>query len=153
MTPKFNTGDKVKYGSGESVYEVAVPHGPHGTVGIYDEPPGQHIDYVNADSLTLAEAAPREMTDEEIGQRLLAMGMTAMPNAWIIHTLRQSTPLEPPAPKPQVECCMFQTSDHDDLMEDLEKCLNDGWEVVSVTESNDCEFTSWYTVIYKRNIP
>lgn len=54
---KFKPGDKVRFGTGEAIYEVAVIKAfPHGfMVGIYDEPPGKHIDYLNPGSLTLVE--------------------------------------------------------------------------------------------------
>lgn len=49
----FRPGDLVNYGGGEAVYEVAdIKHFPHGwMVGIYDEPPGNHVDWINPVSL------------------------------------------------------------------------------------------------------
>lgn len=46
-------GDIIRYGSGE--YEVAgIAKFSHGyMIGIYDEPPGDHIDYVNPRNVTL----------------------------------------------------------------------------------------------------
>ena len=51
----FHRGDMVLFGSGTSPYEVAGFNG--GMVGIYDEPPGKHIDWVRPDSLTLLSSA------------------------------------------------------------------------------------------------
>lgn len=50
-TPKIKKGDKVLFaGSYYEVAEVAdFPHGP--MIGIYDEPPSKHIDYLNASSI------------------------------------------------------------------------------------------------------
>jgi hypothetical protein len=50
-------GSKVFVGDGRTnSYEVAdLKRFPHGfMVGIYDEPPSKHVDYWNAESLTLA---------------------------------------------------------------------------------------------------
>ena len=50
-------GDLVKYGPNS--YEVAeirmFPHGP--MVGIYDEPPSKHVDFLNPTSVSLAARA------------------------------------------------------------------------------------------------
>jgi hypothetical protein len=50
----FKVGQKVIFG--RHPYEIAVfKHFPHGwMVGIYDEPPGRHIDFLNPEGLQLA---------------------------------------------------------------------------------------------------
>jgi hypothetical protein len=49
----IKAGDKVKYAG--SVWVVAhvkqFPHGP--MIGIYDQPPGKHVDYIKPGSVTL----------------------------------------------------------------------------------------------------
>lgn len=47
---ELRVGDFVTYGTG--VYEVADLNGPSGFIGIYDEPPGKHIDYLKRSSVT-----------------------------------------------------------------------------------------------------
>jgi hypothetical protein len=54
MKVGFRPGDMVKFRAGGGmIYEVAaISHYPHGwMVGIYDEPPGNHIDFWNPSSL------------------------------------------------------------------------------------------------------
>jgi hypothetical protein len=50
-TPKIKKGDKVLFAG--TYYVVAeVSDFPHGTmIGIYDEPPSKHIDYLNPSSI------------------------------------------------------------------------------------------------------
>lgn len=50
----FRPGDRVFISNPEFTYEVAeIKKFPHGwMVGIYDEPPGKHVDYWNPSSLT-----------------------------------------------------------------------------------------------------
>lgn len=47
----LKTGEEVFYG--KSYYEVAeIKKFPHGImIGIYDEPPGKHIDYLNPENI------------------------------------------------------------------------------------------------------
>lgn len=52
----IKVGDRVHYGEGSSVYEVAeIKEFPHGTmIGIYDEPPSKHVDYLHPSSVRKA---------------------------------------------------------------------------------------------------
>ena len=54
LTPSIQVGSRVRYaGSTWVVAEIAqFPHGP--MIGIYDEPPSGHIDYLHPESVTLA---------------------------------------------------------------------------------------------------
>lgn len=51
----FRTGLHVTYGSGITHYEIArIEQFPHGLlVGIYDEPPSKHIDFIKPENLKL----------------------------------------------------------------------------------------------------
>lgn len=51
----FKSGDMVRFKSGDRTYKVAcVPMLPHGPmVGIFDNPPGTHIDYFKPQTLAL----------------------------------------------------------------------------------------------------
>jgi hypothetical protein len=83
-TPEWRAlepGDWVKLSpDSEASYEVAITHGPAGMVGIYDEPPGKHIDYLNPKRLirtTQPEARPAHgnlRRDSGMGRTLAAVG-------------------------------------------------------------------------------
>jgi hypothetical protein len=63
----LTVGDHVTIGSqSETIYEVACFKAfPHGImVGIYDEPPGKHIDFWNYNSLTKVEPEPEDQPGE-----------------------------------------------------------------------------------------
>lgn len=55
MIKRIKVGDWVEFG--ESKYEVAkLSEFPHGMmIGIYDEPPSKHVDYINPSSVKLVE--------------------------------------------------------------------------------------------------
>ena len=57
-TDQFKPGEQVFYAG--SFYQIAeIKDFPHGKmVGIYDEPPSKHIDYINPSSLAMAYSCP-----------------------------------------------------------------------------------------------
>lgn len=98
MNTEIKPGDWVKTNpSSSEVYQVAeikmFPHGP--MVGIFDEPPSEHIDYWNPKSLTLVKEAfnIRSLKDVRGLSAPFMMGVDtkSKPGKWIVHFLRFDT--------------------------------------------------------------